>query len=228
MSGINAEDAACLKKLALIGGIMGPIRVSTRSIGDMLGISQQTASRRLQSLERNHMVTRITDSNGHFVLVTQEGEKFLRREFSEFFKIFTTASNQYVMTGVIVSGVGEGRYYMSIPHYQNQFAGLCGFTPYPGTLNVKLNPLSIQIRNKLESLEWMFVPGFKDEHRQFGDARCLKCKIAEIPCAIVAPIRTHHPSEIIEVIGEDRLREKLGLIDGSSIEVIIQTTQGTL
>ena len=222
MSVIDAEDTACLKKLALLGGITGPVRISTQVLGDMLGISQQTASRRLQSLERKHMVTRTADSNGQFVLVTQEGEEHLRREFSEFCKIFNTVSDQYIMQGVIVSGVGEGRYYMSIPHYQNQFTELCGFTPYPGTLNVKLNPQSMQIRNKLESLEWMIVPGFKDEHRQFGDARCLKCKIAGISCAIVAPLRTHHPSEIIEVIAGERLREKLGVADGSPVEVIIQ------
>ena len=48
---IPAEDLQCLKAIALRGGCKGPVFVSTQSIGTMLAISQQTASRRLKGLE---------------------------------------------------------------------------------------------------------------------------------------------------------------------------------
>ena len=105
--------------------------------------------------------------------------------------------------------------------YSDKIQEICGFTPYPGTLNVKLNPQSMQIRNRLESLEWQIIPGFTDEHRQFGAVRCLKCTIGGIPCAIVAPLRTHHPSEIVELISGKRLREALNAEDGSAVEIVI-------
>ncbi len=221
MSTLDAEDTLCLRKLASLGGCRGPVRISTQALGDMLDISQQTASRRLQSLEKQKMVTRTAESTGQYVLVTKEGEEHLRREFSEYCKIFGEGEGQYILKGSVVSGVGEGRYYMSIPHYQAMFTELCGFTPYPGTLNVKLNPQSMQIRNRMEAMEWTIVPGFKDEHRQFGDARCLKCTISGIPCAIVTPGRTHHPPEITEIISGARLREELKLTDSSEVEIII-------
>ena len=71
---IDAEDAVCLRRIALLGGCKGPVRISTQALGDQLGISQQTASRRLQSLEKAQMVSRTADSNGQFVLVTRSGE----------------------------------------------------------------------------------------------------------------------------------------------------------
>ncbi|HJJ27717.1 MAG TPA: DUF120 domain-containing protein, partial [Methanocorpusculum sp.] len=58
--------------------------------------------------------------------------------------------------------------------------------------------------------------------RQFGDARCLLCSISDVPCAIVAPLRTHHPTDIVEIISGERLREKLNLTDGTLVDVIVE------
>jgi riboflavin kinase len=40
--------------------------------------------------------------------------------------------------GRVVSGKGEGRYYMSLPPYKEKFKNILGFEPYEGTLNIKL------------------------------------------------------------------------------------------
>jgi riboflavin kinase len=221
MSLIDAEDTVCLRRIALMGGCKGPVRLSTQTLGDQLGISQQTASRRLQSLEKTQMISRTAESTGQFVLVTKAGEEHLRREYAEYSKIFKQKNERYVLTGTVTSGVGEGRYYMSIPHYQEQFEKLCGFIPYPGTLNVKLNPQSVLVRKRMDALEWTIVPGFKDEHRMFGEARCIKCAISGIPCAIVVPGRTHHPDEIIEVISGTQLRNILNLEENGEVEIVI-------
>ncbi|HJK20142.1 MAG TPA: DUF120 domain-containing protein, partial [Methanocorpusculum sp.] len=157
---VDAEDTLCLKRIAAMGGCKGPVRLSTQSLGELLGISQQTASRRLRSLETAHLISRTTESSGQFVLVTKAGEELLRREFSEYCKIFDRIGGHYVLTGSVISGVGEGRYYMSIPHYQEKFTELCGFVPYPGTLNVKLNPQSVLVRKRIDALEWITIPGF--------------------------------------------------------------------
>ena len=74
----------------------------------------------------------------------------------------------------------------------------------------------------MDSLEWTIVPGFKDEHRMFGEARCIKCTISNIPCAIVVPGRTHHPEEVIEVISGKKLRDELGLNENSEVAIVIE------
>jgi len=88
MTTIDADGFACLKKIALLGALSGPVKVSTQILGEMLEISQQTASRRLQTLEKSGMVSRTADMDGQYILVTPVGEEYLRREFSELCKIF--------------------------------------------------------------------------------------------------------------------------------------------
>ena len=48
---IPPEDLQCLKTIALRGGCKGPVFVSSQTMGEMLGLSSQTASRRLKGLE---------------------------------------------------------------------------------------------------------------------------------------------------------------------------------
>ncbi|HJJ92769.1 MAG TPA: DUF120 domain-containing protein [Methanocorpusculum sp.] len=221
MSIIDAEDTLCLKRIAAMGGCDGPVHLSTQSLGKQLGISQQTASHRLRTLEMAHLISRTTEASGPYVLVTKNGKELLHREFSEYCKIFERNGGYYVLTGYVISGVGEGRYYMSIPNYQKKFTEVCGFSPYLGTLNIKLNQPSILIRKRIEALEWTTIPGFSDEHRTFGEARCIPCRIENIPSAIVVPGRTHYPEDIIEIISGIPLRKTLGLSDNDNVEVEI-------
>ena len=145
---IPAEDLQCLKAIALRGGCKGPVFVSTQSIGTMLAISQQTASRRLKGLETQGLITRAMTADGQHVTVTKQGEEELRREYQEYSRIFTDGGKTYALNGAVVSGIGEGKYYMSLPAYKEQFKTHLGFEPYPGTLNIRLNHASIPIRKK--------------------------------------------------------------------------------
>lgn len=218
---VEAEDLQSLKTIALLGGCRGPIWLSSQSLGDELGISPQTASRRLIALERQQFIIRSMKPDGQYVAVTRAGEQELKREYADYVRIFNPKRKQYVLTGTVISGLGEGRYYMSIPHYKEQFGGRLGFEPFPGTLNIKLDPASIQVRKQLEHIGWIDVPGFTADERTFGGARVLPCRIRGEECAIVVPSRTHYPEDIIEVIAGCELRKALNLNDNDMIEVEI-------
>jgi len=216
---IPAEDLQCLKAIAVRGGCRGPIFVSTQSIGEMLSISQQTASRRLKSLEAADLITRTLSADGQHVTVTKAGEEALRREYQEYCRIFADGDNAYLLSGAVVSGLGEGKYYMSLQPYKEQFSSALGFEPYPGTLNIKLAPSSLTVRKKIDALDWTRIRGFSTDGRTFGDARCIPCRIGTIRCGIVVPGRTHYPDDLIEVIAPIALRRKLGVEDNDSIIV---------
>lgn len=216
---IPAEDLQCLKALALRGGCTGPVFVSTQSIGTMLGISQQTASRRLKGLEARGLITRVMAADGQNVTITKAGEDVLRKEYQEYLRIFSENGSTYVLNGAVVSGIGEGKYYMSLPPYKEQFRAHLGFEPYPGTLNIRLSPGSIPVRKKIDALDWIRIKGFSTDGRTFGDAKCIACRIGTISCGIVVPGRTHYPEDIIEVIAPIALRRKLGVEDSDSISV---------
>ncbi len=214
-----AEDLQCLKAIALRGGCKGPVFVSTQSIGTMLAISQQTASRRLKGLETTGFITRTMTADGQHVTVTKLGEDELRREYQEYTRIFAEGGKTYNLHGAVVSGIGEGKYYMSLPEYKAQFLEILGFEPYPGTLNIRLAHASIPVRKKIDALDWTRVKGFSADGRTFGDARCIPCRIGPISCGIVVPGRTHYPEDIIEVIAPVALRRKLGVEDSDSVSV---------
>ena len=57
----------------------------------------------------------------------------------------------------IVSGMGEGAYYMSLKGYRNQFIEKLGYEPYPGTLNVKLvDQIFMQARREIGKYPFYF------------------------------------------------------------------------
>lgn len=216
---IPAEDLQCLKVIALRGGCKGPVFVSSQTIGEMLAISQQTASRRLKGLESQGFITRTIVPDGQHVVVTSTGEEELRKEYQEFCRIFSERNSGYVLTGSVVSGIGEGKYYMSLEPYRQQFKAHLGFEPYPGTLNIRLPSSRLPVRKKIDALDWIRIKGFSTDGRTFGDAKCLPCRIGDVPCGIVVPGRTHYPEDIIEVIAPVALRRKLGVEDSDSVTV---------
>ncbi len=216
---IPAEDLQCLKAIALRGGCKGPVFVSSQTIGEMLAISQQTASRRLKGLESRGLITRTIAADGQHVTVTSRGEEELRKEYQEYCRIFSEGNKGYILSGSLVSGIGEGKYYMSLEPYREQFKALLGFEPYPGTLNIRLPASSLPVRKKIDSLAWIRIKGFSTDGRTFGDAKCLPCRIGDISCGIVVPGRTHYPEDIIEVIAPIALRRKLGVEDTDTVTV---------
>lgn len=218
---VEAEDLQSLKTIALLGGCRGPIWLSSQSLGNELGISPQTASRRLIALERQQLVVRSMKPDGQYVAVTREGEQALKREYAEYIRIFNPDQKRYALAGTVISGLGEGRYYMSIPHYKEQFGNCLGFEPFPGTLNIRLDAASIEARKQLDHAGWLEIPGFTADDRTFGGAKVIPCWIRGYRCAIVEPSRTHYPMDIIEVIAGCELRKTLNLNDNDTIEVEI-------
>jgi riboflavin kinase len=216
------EDLQCLKAIAVLGGHRGPVWVSSQSLGKTLGISPQTSSRRLKSLEEGLFITRTMRPDGQFVTVTQKGERELRTEYADYARIFED-HGRYTLQGLVISGLGEGRYYMSLPEYCSQFVRLLGYPPFPGTLNLQLTPASAQVKKKLEGLQWIGIQGFSSDNRTFGAVRALPCRIQEVPCAIVVPGRSHYPEDVIEVIAPVGLRERFALSDRDQVTIEVDT-----
>lgn len=219
---VEPEDLECLKLIALQGGLNGSVFLNSQRLGGDLGISAQTASRRLKSLEGQGLIRRTLIADGQQVTVSESGESALRQEYCDYYRLFGGKEKDFQLTGTVESGLGEGAYYMSLRQYSQQFERILGFTPYPGTLNLRLSPVAVQRRKKLTIADWCVVEGFESEGRTFGQVRCLPCMIGGIPCGIVVPGRSHYPDALVEVIAPVGLRRDLNLQDGD--EVIIEVS----
>jgi len=213
-------DINALKKLALLGAIKGSIQLSSSSFAKHISSSTQTASRRLQALEREGLISRtILPAGGQHITITKSGKDALRNEYYEYQKVFEPVKNEVRLSGEVVTGLGEGQYYMSLEGYRTQFEDKLGFTPYPGTLNLILDDKSTVLRKKLDEDEGIPIHGFGSQQRTFGGGRCFRATIEGVRGAAILPDRSHYPDNVLEVIAPKNLRKVLRLKDGDEVSV---------
>lgn len=120
-----------------------------------------------------------------------------------------------VLEGIIVRGLGEGTYFTSMQHYQNEIKEKLGFKAYPGTLNLKVNKKQIDLLKKINSIK---IDGFKSNNKTFGGVNCFKAKIDNIIGSIIIPDLTKHKN-IIEFIAPVHLKSEIKIKDGAKIKV---------
>jgi riboflavin kinase len=208
-----------LKELALLGAIKNKIEISSLELGKQIESSQQTASRYLLELDKKGLITRELGIKKQIIQITPIGEDMLQNEHLQYQQIFEL-TDRIQFKGLVVSGMGEGRYYTEQTGYVEQFKEKLGFVPFPGTLNVEIELIE---RNKLRSLknnQAIEISEFKTRNRTFGAVSCFKAEINSVKGAIVLPMRSHY-SNVLEFISPVYLREKLKLKDGDEANIVI-------
>lgn len=207
-----------LKQLALMDATKKVLKISSKELADKINQSLQTAARKLKELEEMGLIERTLDKDGQYIAITEKGKKLLYKEYLDYKKIFE-GDESIVIKGKVMSGVGEGRYYVSLEGYRKQFVEKLGFDPYPGTLNLKIPKEQMYFRRRLDEEEGIKIEGFLTADRTFGEVKAFRCRIDGIEGAVVLPQRTHYPPDVLEVIAPVSIREKLGLKDGDLVEV---------
>lgn len=210
-------DIHSLKTLALLGAHRKPLELSSIQFAEHIDSSQQTAARKLKALEEDNLISRQFLSDGQLISITKNGLDALGRELLDYQKIFQGNGSIRMLNGRVVTGLGEGQYYISLEGYRKQFIEKLGFDPYPGTLNIKLDTSSIEVRKKIN--EDIRIQGFSDQNRTFGNGLCFRIRISDIEGAVITPERTHYPDDIIEIIAPVNLRDRLNLKDGDNVNV---------
>ncbi len=210
-------DILSLKKLALLGAHKKPVELSSVEFASHIDSSPQTAARKLKSLEDENLISRQILHDGQLVTITSSGIAALQKELNDYREIFSGNGSKKFLSGKVITGLGEGQYYISLDGYRTQFIEKLGFDPYPGTLNIKLDAPSIKIRKGIST--GIRISGFTSENRTFGSGSCFGIRIADVQGAVIVPERTHYPEDIIEIIAPVNLRKHLALSDGSNIEV---------
>ncbi|MCD6155250.1 MAG: DUF120 domain-containing protein [Candidatus Verstraetearchaeota archaeon] len=211
-----------LYRLAVLGACWKPIYTSTVKLSKLLNISQQTISRWIRKLEAEGLIVRAVSGRGQFIKLSDKGLKCLREFYVNLKKIFSEIPSSYNVRGIVFSGFGEGAYYVSLPYYFNQFTHKLGFTPFLGTLNLKLKSIhDLEVKKLLEFLPGIEIKGFSNGFRTYGGAKCFKAKVDDIPCAVVLIERTHYGDDVLELISNVKLRDALNLKDGDEVTVTI-------
>jgi riboflavin kinase len=196
-------------------------KLSLSKLAKRLRVSKQTAARRLAALENRGLVTRAYGPKGQIVRVLPMGIAELKAIFFKLEKIFEKKKIFLKFSGRVTTGLGEGRYYMRQPAYVQQFRRELGCVPYPGTLDIKLDPDARETRDLLSKLPSREIHGFKTRERTFGPVKFFPAKMRGVKGAIVLPLRSPH-RDILEFIAARNLRKTLKLKDGGRVEVEVE------
>jgi len=220
----NAEELVILLVLAELGALTKGIETSTNRLAKALGMSQQTASRKLRELEKKSLIIRDVKPTGEIIKITDIGASVLMEYRDRLQKVLgKIRKDTIIVRGYVVKGLGEGRYYMSLRGYIVQVKEKLGFKPYPGTLNIKLKTVDDVLKKlELQKLPGILIKGFSNGVRTYGDVKAFKAEINGIkPLAVILPERTSHGIDILEIIAPFNIREKLKLNDGDEVTVIV-------
>jgi riboflavin kinase, archaea type len=212
-------DVEALKQLALLGALDDAVELASAEFAHLLDLSQQTASRRLIELTEAGLVQREMGVRKQRVRITDDGRALLQAEHLLYQRLFDH-QDRIVLSGVVKTGLGEGRYYLSRPGYKVQFEKHLGWEPYPGTLNLELsgpeaNKLRFLRKNPVYTLE-----PFQAEGRTFGGVTCHPATVHGQVCAAILPHRSHYTTTV-ELIAPVRLRDALPCEDGTRLEVTV-------
>jgi len=122
------------------------------------------------------------------------------------------------LLGKIVSGMGKGTFFMSQDFYKAQFQEKVHFTPFEGTLNLKIDSNSINSMKTLPKNKFGLIHG----EGKFGDVKYIEANINnEIRGALVFPAKSEHNEDVLEFITDKNLRKQFQFMDGDEVTIII-------
>lgn len=218
----SPEAIAALKALAEQGAGRDFVATSSGALAAALGVSQQTASRKILELLDLGLVQRRMATRAQLLKVTPKGLDLLRREFETLRSILEPGgAATLTLRGKVATGLGEGGWYISRRGYQVALEQRLGFKPYYGTLNIALEGGEAAKLAELRAREGMLVPEFQDEGRTFGAVKCFRAALRGIEAGAVFPLRGHH-TDVLEVVAPVHLRDRLGLRDGDEVTIEVR------
>ena len=225
MSDLKIQHILTLAELLSKGARYNFVQITTSTLGKSIKKSQQAASKHILDLETGGFIERVMTGRHVSVKITQKGYSELVKLHSILGSTLGSSPSQLELNGSVISGLGEGAYYMGLNGYTKQFKVKIGYIPFPGTLNVKLNQLqTTQIIQQLDDLASVIIEPFSDGKRTYGGVKCFHAMLNDsIKCELIRLERTHHDISVIELISKSNLRKIANLKTGSKVTVKINS-----
>jgi CTP-dependent riboflavin kinase len=119
------------------------------------------------------------------------------------------------LKGRVFSGKGEGAKFVNLSWARKQIEEKLSFTPYSGTLNIRLDEKSTEMKKalmKARGAEILPAPGY-------CRGRIFQASVMNVKCAVVIPEVPGYPEDVVEVVSSTNLRQRLHLADGGTVDV---------
>lgn len=223
MTELKIQHILTLSYLLSKGAKYNYVTITTNSLGKSIKKSQQAASKHLLELEQSGFIERIISGRKISVKITPKGYSEMVKLSHVLQKSLKSSQSNVLLKGNLVSGMGEGAYYMSLKGYTKQFKSKIGYVPFPGTFNVKLEKKEYtESMRQFETLDGTHIDGYSDGKRTYGWVKCFKAKLnSSFDCELIRLERTHHDTSTIELISKNNLRKTAKLSDGKKVTITV-------
>ena len=223
MTELKIQHILTLSYLLSKGAKHNYIAITTSALGKSIQKSQQSASKHLLELEENQFIERIVSGRNTSVKITDKGFSEMVKLSIVLQKSLNSFPSHVEIKGTLVSGMGEGAYYMGLKGYTKQFKSKIGYVPFPGTLNVRIDQkIHQEAIKQFETLNGIKIKSFSDGKRTYGWVKCFPAKLNNsVNCDLILLERTHHDNSVIELISKTCLRKTAKLKDNAKISVKI-------
>jgi len=221
MSDLKVQHILTLAELLAKGARHNFVSITTSTLGKNIHRSQQAASKHLLELELDGYIERIRNGQKFSVRITPKGHAEIVK-ISTILKSSLASTPSYIeFMGNIISGMGEGAYYMSMKGYTKQFKSKLGYIPFPGTLNVKLKDKKfVEAKRELDAHDGIMIDGFSDGKRTYGWVKCYPAKINNsVDGMLITLERTHYDDSILELISHTNIKKAAKLSKDSQISI---------
>ncbi len=119
--------------------------------------------------------------------------------------------------GTVLSGRGEGRKFIDLSWVKAQIKEKLGFTPYSGTLNIRLTKETVGNKKLLKNTTHLEIC----PENGYCTGELFQALIGSFECAIIIPQMPSYPHDVLEVISPFCLRERLKLVDGDEVTIVV-------
>jgi len=226
MPEIKLQHILTIVELLSKGARHNFVEVTTTELGKNIGRSQQAASKHLLDLENSGYIERAKKGQKFAVKVTDKGYSEIQGLFASLRAALESTPAAIDFEGKVVSGMGEGAYYMSLEGYRKQFKEKLGYEPYAGTLNIRLvDQIFMNARRELGKQPSIFINGFSDGTRTYGWVKCYRAVINDgrvNNAAVLVLERTHYDDSMLEVISPESIKQATGMKNGDRVKVQVQ------
>jgi riboflavin kinase len=125
---------------------------------------------------------------------------------------------EIILRGKVFSGTGKGKCFVDLLWVRHQLENALDFSPYSGTLNIRLKGKDIENKLILENSEGTIVV----PQVGYYPGMLFEAKICSLQCAVVIPLVPNYPKDLLEVIAPVYLRGILNLVDGNEVTITVK------
>lgn len=118
--------------------------------------------------------------------------------------------------GKVFTGDGKASEFLELEPYRDFLTGFLGQPPFPGTLNIRTDGETGEIKEEARSER---LEPFKHEDKSYGGITVYRVKVEGIEAGLLEIDRTHYGEDVVEIVAGTKLREELGVEDGDTVTV---------